>query len=189
MYHFLLIIWTYAIFIGVIYDLKRKRKIDGDYVDPPISITFAIIYLIILTALYEKLLQFILLNKIDSYGEYISFSPIGSGIYMILFFLGLVILGKLLGCPAPNLWTIITFLVMLTINIFIMLKSTNIYYDILVKEMGNNLFDNFYDSLIHTERLDIVNTLLNIKWTVMIVPGLFYLGQILFAAKSTSSTQ
>ena len=184
MLHYILIILAYSLFIGIIYDQKKGGKMGGDTVDWTVPIGFGAIYFFCLTFLYEKLLQYILLKRVGSYEGYTLFSAVGSGVYLILFFFGLIMLGILMDCKLPNIWTILVFIISLVINVILITKSTNLYYEAMKVNFGDHIFEDFYTSLSKTTRPDMANTLLNLKWIVMICPGVFYLIQLLIKKKN-----
>ena len=179
MLHYILIIFSYSLFIGIICDQKRSGKMGRDTVNWSTTIAFGAIYFFCLTYVYEKLLQHILLNRINSYKGYILFSGASSGIYCILFFLGIIILGKAMICELPNVWTWLVFLISIIINVTLIIKAVDLYYEAMVKAFGENVFDDLYTSLSKTKRPDLTNTLLNLKWIVMICPCAAYLIQLL----------
>ena len=178
MFHILLVIISYICFNVIVYDVKTKRE-GGLTIAPSVLLFFSGIHIILLTVVYEQLLVHILLHNVHSYKGYILFSAIGSGLYMIFFFIGLMILGKLMECPLPNIWTILILIIALAANVMLITKATNLYYEEMFKNFGEDIFINFYKSLSETERPDTANTLLNLKWLVMIIPGIAYLVQIL----------
>ena len=178
MFHILLVIISYVVFIALIYDMKTKRD-GGLSIEPSVLLLFSVVHILLLTVVYEQLLMHILLHKVDSYGGYISFAAVGSGVYMIFYFAGLMIIGKLTGCPLPNLWTLIVFIISLAVNVLLITKATNIYYDEMIRNFSETVFTDFYKSLSGTTRPALANTLLNLKWLVMIIPGVVYLIQIL----------
>ncbi|MBO4864874.1 MAG: hypothetical protein J5517_10960 [Eubacterium sp.] len=175
MLHYILIFLTYLLFIGIACDPKFR---NNSGVELRVPIIFGAIYIFMLTVLYEKLLVYILLNHIHSHEGYIAFSAIGSGLYSIFYFAGLIILGRLMACPTPNMWTIIVFVIALIANIYLITRATGLYYDAMLKNFGDDIFNNFYISLSETKRPDIANTFLNLKWIVMIIPSVFYQFQI-----------
>ena len=176
MLHYILVFLTYILFIAAACDDKYRVKADFKLSVPIITCA---LHVFLLTFLYEKLLVSILLNKIHSHDGYILFSAIGSGVYTILFFAGLVVIGYLMACPLPNRVTIIVFIISLILNIYLITKATGYYYEEMLKNMGNGIFDNFYSSLSTTKRPAVSDTLLNLKWIVMIIPGVAYLIQLI----------
>ena len=174
--HYILVFLTYILFFAVACDTKYRVKAEFELSAP---IIIGVIHIFLLTFLYEKFLVYILLNKIHSHDSYILFSAIGSGVYTILFFIGLLVIGYLIACPAPNRLTFIIFIISLILNIYLITKATNYYYDEMSKNIGDHIFDNFYISLTTTKRPAISDKLLNLKWIVMIIPGISYLIQII----------
>ncbi len=182
MLHYLLVIISYIGFIGLVYAIKIKPEQRS--VRLAVPVTFGIFCIFFLNIVYESILQFALLHNVKSHAAYISFAAIGSGLYMIFYFAGLVILANMMECDLPNLWTIIFFVITLVINIILMTKSSSIMYEEIYSIFGSNTFDNLYETLSQTTRPAAANMLLNLKWIVMICPGVFYLMQVL--SKRTS---
>ena len=178
MLHYILIFLVYVIFIALVNAHNHGRN-NTNVAGLSTVIFLGIAIFVFLTVLYEKILVIILLHNVSSHAGYIAFSAIASGLYMILFFAGLVILADLMGRSFPNIWTIIVFIISLIINIILITKATSIYYDEMIKNFGDHVFENFYESLSKTDRGNTANALLNLKWIVMAVPGVFYLFQLL----------
>lgn len=178
MLHYILIFFTYAGFLVIVFNLKNGYRADKNTVNWPPAVLFGGIYFILLTALYEKSLVYILLNKVNSQSSFIAFSTIGSGMYMILFSIGTLVLSKLTLCKAPNIWTYIVFIIGLIINITLMFHVANLNYAEMVKNFGDTVFEDFYFTLSQTKRTNSANLLLDLKWIVMCIPSVFYIIQI-----------
>ena len=176
MLHYILVFLSYILFFIIACDDKHRVKAEYNLSTP---IIIGAIHIFLLTFLYEKLLVSILLNKIHSHEGYILFSAIGSGVYTILFFAGLLLLGYLMACPGPNKLTVIIFIVSLILNIYLITKATGYYYDAMLQNIEGDIFSNFYSSLSTTVRPAISDTLLNLKWIVMIIPGISYLIRVI----------
>ena len=178
MLHYILIFITYAGFLGIIFELKNGYRADKNTVNWPPAVFFGGVYFILLTALYEKLLVFILLNKVNSHGSFLAFSTIGSGMYMVLFSFGTFVLSKLMLCKSPDMWTYIIFIICLFINVTLMYRVATLNYAEMVKNFGDAVFENFYVTLSETTRTNTANLLLDLKWIVMCIPSVFYIIQI-----------
>ena len=178
MLHYILVFLVYGVFIALLHIHKHGRD-DTNSADLSKVILIAIIIILMLTVLYEKFLVFVLLHNVHSHTGYIMFSAVGSGLYMILFFIGLIVIANLMGRNTPDKWTIMFFIISLIANIFLVTRATGIYYEEMVKNFGDRIFDDFYKSLSTTNRTDTANALLNLKWMVMAVPAGFYLYQLL----------
>ena len=178
MLHYILIFLIYAGFLVIVFELKNGYRADKNTVNWPPAVFFGGIYFILLTALYEKILVFILLNKVNSHGSFLAFSTIGSGMYMILFSLGTLALSKLTLCKSPDIWTYIVFIIGLIINVSLMYRVATLNYTEMVKNFGDTVFENFYITLSGTKRTDTANALLDLKWIVMCIPSVFYIIQI-----------
>ena len=179
MLHYILVFIVYAGFLGIVFQLKEGYRADKNVVDWKPTVIFAIVYFILLTALYEKILVTILLNAVKNHGSFMAFDMIGSGLYMILLSAGTLILGKFMLCKKPNMWTYIIFVIALIINVAIMKKVAALNYAAMVDKFGDAVFEDFYTSLSQTKRPKLSDTLLNLKWGVMIIPSVFYIGQII----------
>jgi hypothetical protein len=143
MLHYILIFLIYAGFLGIVFELKKGYRADKNTVNWPPAVLFGGIYFILLTVLYEKLLIFILLNKINSHSTFLTFSTIGSGMYMILFSFGTFVLSKLTLCKSPDLWTYIVFVIGLFINVTLMFKVATLNYAEMVNNFGDAVFEDF----------------------------------------------
>ena len=178
MLHYILVFLVYGVFIALLHFHKHGRD-DTNSANLTTVIIIGIAIILLLTVLYEKFLVFVLLHNVSSHASYITFSAVGSGLYMILFFIGLIVIANLMGRNTPNKWIIIVFIISLIANIFLVTRATGIYYEEMIKNIGTNLFDNFYEALSTTYKTDTANALLNLKWIVMAVPAVFYLYQLL----------
>ncbi len=186
MLHYILVLVIYAGFLGIIFNLKKGYRADKNTVNWPPAVLFACIYFVLLTALYEKFLVFILLNVVNSHGSFLAFSTIGSGIYMVLFSFGMVALSKLTECKSPDMWTYIVFITGLAINVTLMFNVATLNYAEMVKNFGDAVFEDFYTTLSKTTRTDTANRLLDLKWIVMCIPSVFYIYQIIKNIKDNS---
>lgn len=178
MLHYILIFIIYAGSLGIVFYLKDCYRADKNTVSWSPTVFFGCIYFILLTALYEKILVLILLNAVNSYGSYLAFSTIGSGMYMVLFSFGTLALSKLMLCKSPDMWTYIVFIIGLFINVTLMFNVANLNYAEMVKNFGDAVFENFYATLSQTTRTNTANLLLDLKWIVMCIPSVFYIIQI-----------
>ena len=176
MFHFLLILISYTCFIGLIYGTKRKNN-EHESIRLSVTLFWFALIIFALVIVYESVLQHILLHNVSSHTGFIAFAGIGSGLYMILYFAGLIILGGFLQCKLPNKWTIIFFVIALIINILLMVKSSSLYYAEIEKVFGSKTFQDLFVAMSQTKRTDTANFLLNLKWIVMISPGVFYMMQ------------
>ena len=186
MLHYILIFFIYAGFLGIVFDLKKGYRADKNTVNWPSSVFFGCIYFVLLTALYEKFLVFILLNMVNSHSRFLAFSTLGSGMYMILFSFGTLTLSRLTLCKAPDIWTYIVFIICLFINVTLMYSVATLNYAEMVKNFGDAVFEDFYIALSKTTRTDTANSLLDLKWIVMYIPSVFYLIQIVKDLKENS---
>ena len=178
MLHYILIFIIYTGFLVIVFDLKNGYRADKNTVNWLPAVFFGCIYFILLTALYEKLLVFILLNAVNSHGSFLAFSTIGSGMYMVLFSFGTLVLSKLTLCKNPDMWTYIVFMIGLFINVTLMFNVATLNYAEMIKNFGDAVFENFYITLSQTKRTDTANSLLDLKWIVMCIPSVFYIIQI-----------
>jgi hypothetical protein len=112
---------------------------------------------------------------------------VGSGGYVVLFFIGITILGMMLGAKNPDIWTYTVLAITVLINVMLVVKAANIHFDEMELMFGEKVFDDFYKTLSENRVQGLVKQLYNIKWTVMVVPGIFYIYQILKVRETKES--
>lgn len=178
MLHYFLVILVYAGFIGIVYAHKNKSGM-GSRISLSLPLSFYVLYLVILFSVYERFLTYLILNKVDSRSSYIATCAAGSGGYVILFFIGIVILGMMLGAMNPDFWTYTVLGIVLFINVLLVVRAANIHFDEMKLMFGEKVFDDFYKTLSENRVDGLVKRLYNIKWTVMVIPGIFYMYQIM----------
>ena len=186
MLHYFLVILVYAGFIGIVYAHKNKSGM-GSRISLSLPLSFYVLYLIILFAVYERILTYLILNKVDSRSSYIATCAAGSGGYVILFFIGIVILGMMLGAKNPDIWTYVVLIAVLILNVLLVVRAANIHFDEMELSFGEKVFEDFYKTLSENRVEGLVQRLYNIKWTVMVVPGIFYICQILRIKETKAS--
>ena len=98
---------------------------------------------------------------------------------MILFFIGIVILGMMLGAKNPDVWTYTVLAITLFINVLLVVRAANLHFAEMELMFGDKVFEDFYKTLSENRVEGLVKSLYNIKWTVMVIPGIFYIYQIL----------
>lgn len=178
MLHYLLVILVYAVFIGIVYTHKNKNGM-GSKTSLSLPFGFYVLYLVILFSVYERILTYLILHKVDSRSSYIAVCAAGSGGYVLLFFIGTVILGMMLGAKNPDILTYMVLVIVLIINVLIVVKAANIHFDEMELMLGEKVFDDFYKTLSENRVKGQVKSLYNIKWLLMAVPAIVYLCQIL----------
>lgn len=178
MLHYFLVILVYAGFIGIVYAHKNKSGM-GSRESLALPLSFYVLYLIILFAVYERILTYLILHKVSSRSSYITVCAAGSGGYVILFFIGAVVLGMMFGAKNPDIWTYTVLVIVLIINVLLVVKAANIHFDEMELMFGEKVFEDFYKTLSENRVDGPVKNLYNIKWTVMVFPEIFYIYQIL----------
>ncbi len=178
MLHYFLVVSVYAGFIGIVYAHKNKNGMDSG-ISLSVPFSFFIMYLVILFSVYESILTYLILHKADSRSSYITVCAAGSGGYMILFFIGTVILGMMLGAKNPDIMTYTVLVTALIINVLLVVKAANMHFDEMELMFGEKVFEDFYKTLSENRIEGSVERLYNIKWTVMVIPEIFYIYRIL----------
>ena len=186
MLHYFLVILVYAGFIGIVYAHRNKSGM-GSRISLSLPLSFYVLYLIILFAVYERILTYLILNKVYTRSSYILTCAAGSGGYVILFFIGLVILGMMLGAKNPDIRTYAVLIAVLILNVLLVVRAANIHFDEMELMFGDKVFEDFYKTLSENRVEGLVQKLYNIKWTVMVIPEIFYICQILRIQESKES--
>lgn len=65
------------------------------------------------------------------------------------------------------------------INVLLVVKAANMHFDEMELMFGEKVFEDFYKTLSENRVEGSVERLYNIKWTVMVIPAIFYLYRIL----------
>lgn len=186
MLHYFLVILVYAGFIGIVYAHKNKSGMGGR-ISLSLPLSFYVLYLVILFSVYERFLTYLILNKVDSRSSYIATCAAESGGYVILFFIGIVILGMMLGAKNPDIWTYVVLIAVLILNVLLVVRAANIHFDEMELSFGEKVFEDFYKTLSENRVEGLVQRLYNIKWIVMVIPGIFYICQILRIKETKAS--
>ena len=176
MLHYILVFLSYIAFIGIINSVKSKSN-TGEQILLSKPIGFGMIFLLLLTGAYEIILLRIIGFKVSTKNAYITMSVIGSALYAVLFFVGLLIIAKLMKCKAANGITYCIFVLALIFNIAMVMYIARINYDAIENQFSNGM--SFFDAISTVDDLKFANILSNIKWIIMIVPGVVYLVQII----------
>ncbi len=176
--HYFLVVLVYAGFIGIVYAYENKSGI-GSGISLSVPFSFYIMYLVILFSVYERILTYLILHKVSTRSSYIAVCAAGSGGYVILFFVGAVILGMIFGAKKPDIPTYSILMIALIINVLLVVEAANMHFDEMELMFGEKVFDDFYKTLSENRVVGPVKRLYNIKWTVMVIPEIFYIYRIL----------